>query len=157
MKRKWMPLIICLLIPLAVGGLSSLLTNKNMEAFYRLEQPPLSPPEWVFPVVWTILYLLMGYASYLVYISDAPPEHKKRALTVYGAQLVFNFLWTLIYFNAGQYLLAFVWLVILWLLIWATLVWFKRASDKAAYLLIPYLVWVAFAGYLNMGIYLLNA
>ncbi len=156
MRIRKVPLIICLLIPLAIGGLSVLLTNGSMEAFSRLKQPPLSPPQWAFPVAWTILYLLMGWASYLVYVSDAPHNRIKRALVVYAVQLLLNFCWTMIYFAAAQYLLAFIWLVVLFAMILITFSQFRRRSKLAAYLLIPYIAWVAFAGYLNMGVYLLN-
>ena len=92
MKIDKKRLIICLAIPLVVGGAAGLLTMNSMEAFEALNQPPLSPPGWLFPVVWTVLYVLMGIASYLVSVSDAPHEEKARALWTYGIQLAFNFL-----------------------------------------------------------------
>lgn len=152
-KIQWKLFIICVLIPLAVGGLSALLSGGGMEAFKSLNKPPLSPPGWLFPVVWTILYILMGIASYLVITSDKP---NPRGLLLYVVQLVFNFLWSILFFNKQLYLFSFIWLVILWLLILATTMLFYRSSKTAGYLMIPYLVWVAFAGYLNFGIYLLN-
>ena len=97
MKIQWKKLLIALAIPLAVGGLSTLISG-GMSDYQDLVKPPLSPPGWVFAVVWPILYLLMGYASYLVYISDAPQGQKKRALTLYAIQLFFNFLWSPVYF-----------------------------------------------------------
>ncbi len=156
MKIRWKPLLIAVAIPLAVGGLAALLTMNSMETFGRLNQPPLSPPAWLFPVVWTILYALMGVASYLVYVSHGPRRAVNAALTLYGIQLAVNFFWSLIFFSAGAYLAAFLWLLLLWGLILATLVRFYRLSPLAGYLLIPYLLWVSFAGYLNFGIYLLN-
>ncbi len=153
MKIQWKKLIACLAIPLAVGGLSALLTRNSMETFQVINKPPLSPPGWLFPVVWTILYVLMGIASYLVLTSGKP---NRTALAVYGIQLFFNFLWSIIFFNLEQYLFAFVWLVLLWLLILATTVLFYRISKPAGYLMLPYLLWVTFAGYLNLSIYLLN-
>ena len=153
MKIQWKKLIACLAIPLAVGGLSALLTRNSMETFQVINKPPLSPPGWLFPVVWTILYVLMGIASYLVLTSGKP---NRTALAVYGIQLFFNFLWSIIFFNLEQYLFAFVWLVLLWLLILATAVLFYRISKPAGYLMLPYLLWVTFAGYLNLSIYLLN-
>ena len=153
LKIQWKKLLACLAIPLAVGGLSALLTRNSMETFKALNKPPLSPPGWLFPVVWTILFVLMGIASYLVLVSGKP---NRTALTVYGIQLVFNFVWSLIFFNMEQYLFAFVWLVILWLLILITTVLFYRISKPAGDLMLPYLAWVSFAGYLNLGIYLLN-
>jgi len=149
-------LIICLAIPLVVGGAAGLLTMNSMEAFEALNQPPLSPPGWLFPVVWTVLYVLMGIASYLASVSDAPHKEKARALWTYGIQLAFNFLWPIAFFNLKWYLFAFLWLVILWILILITALRFGRIRKPAGYLLVPYLLWVAFAGYLNLGIYLLN-
>ena len=149
-------LIICLVIPLAVGGIAALLTGGGMDTFETLNQPPLSPPGWLFPVVWTILYILMGIASYLVLTSGKSEENIRRALVLYGIQLAFNFLWPIFFFGLSAYLFAFIWLVALWLLILATTVSFYRISDIAGYLMIPYLVWVTFAGYLNLGVYLLN-
>lgn len=153
MKIQWKKLIPCLLIPLAVGGLSAFLTRNAMDSFKMLAKPPLSPPGWLFPVVWTILYLLMGFASYLVITSG-----KASALGIfaYGAQLIFNFFWPIFFFNREVYLFSFIWLVIMWLLILATTILFYRSTKPAGYLLIPYLLWVAFAGYLNFGVYLLN-
>ena len=156
MKIDKKRLIICLAIPLVVGGAAGLLTMTSMEAFEALNQPPLSPPGWLFPVVWTVLYVLMGIASYLVSVSDAPQEEKARALWTYGIQLAFNFLWPIAFFNLKWYLFAFLWLVILWILILITALRFGRIRKPAGYLLVPYLLWVAFAGYLNLGIYLLN-
>ena len=157
MKIKWKQLILCVAIPLAVGGLSAFLTRDAMESFEHLNQPPLSPPMWLFPVVWTILYILMGIGSYLVLNSGGRYGGERiKALTVYGVQLAFNFLWTIVFFNLGWYLFAFVWLVALWGLILWTFLLFHRQSQAAGWMLLPYLVWVAFAGYLNFGIYLLN-
>ncbi len=151
---KWKPLIICLLIPLAIGGLSALLTMGSMEVYGNLNQPPLSPPGFLFPIVWTILFILMGISSYLIFVSD--DRNKTKALIIYAVQLVFNFVWSLIFFNMQSYLFAFIWLVILWALIIAMIVSFWKISKPAALLQIPYLLWVTFAGYLNLGVYLLN-
>ncbi len=156
MKIKWKQLIIAILIPLLVGGLSALISGGGMEAFQSLNQPPLSPPGWLFPVVWTILYILMGIASYLVYTSEAPKADKFLAFGLYGFQLFFNFFWSIIFFNLEKYLFAFVWLIVLWMLIIMTTVVFRTISKSAARLMIPYILWVTFAGYLNLAIYLLN-
>ena len=155
MRKNIKTLIICLAIPLVVGGLSALLSG-GMDNFDTLIKPPLSPPGWLFPVVWTILYILMGIASYLVLTSGKSEENIRRTLILYGIQLTFNFLWPIFFFSLSAYLFAFIWLVALWLLILAITVSFYRISDIAGYLMIPYLVWVTFAGYLNLGIYLLN-
>lgn len=156
MKIKWKPLIFAVLIPLFVGALSALLSGGGMKAFASMNQPPLSPPGWLFPVVWTVLYVLMGIASYLVFTASAPPEQKRSALTLYGVQLFFNFLWSIIFFSLQQYLLAFFWLLALWLLIYLTLHEFLKINKTAGLLLLPYLLWVSFAGYLNFAIFLLN-
>ena len=149
-------LIICLLIPLAVGGLAAWLTMDSMEQFAALAQPPLSPPGWVFPVVWTILYLLMGWASFLVWKSDAPQAAKKRTLGLYGVQLAVNFAWPLLFFRAGLYGFALIWLVILLVLVAETMLAFGRIDRRAAWLLAPYFLWLLFAAYLNAGVWLLN-
>ena len=149
-------LLICLLIPLAVGGIAALLTGGGMDTFETLSKPPLSPPGWLFPVAWTILYLLMGIASYLALESRGPEAIIRRGIRLYAVQLAFNFLWPIFFFGLSAYLFAFIWLVALWLLILATTVSFYRISDIAGYLMIPYLIWVTFAGYLNLSIYLLN-
>lgn len=127
-----------------------------MEEFSRLRQPPLSPPMWLFPVVWTILFLLMGLASYLVYQSNRTRAQKRSALGLYALQLAVNFVWPILFFNLNWWLAAFLWLVMLWALIWFTAIAFHRCRPLAGMLLAPYLGWVAFAGYLNFGIYLLN-
>lgn len=153
MKIQWKNLITCLAIPLAVGALSSLLTQNSMKTFASVNKPPFSPPGFLFPIVWTILYILMGIASYLVVVSGKPNE---KALTVYGVQLLFNFFWPIIFFNLERYLLAFIWLVLLWLLIAKTISLFYKISKPAGYLLLPYLLWVTYAGYLNFFIWRLN-
>lgn len=155
MQTNWKKLLICLAVPLAVGGLGALLGG-GMDSYQNLNQPPLSPPGWVFPIVWTILYLLMGYASYRILISDADPAPIKRALTVYGIQLFLNFLWPLVFFGLGWYWAAFVLLLALWTCIYLTMRLFGTIDDTAENLLIPYLLWVTFAGYLNLGVALLN-
>lgn len=156
MKPKWKSLVIAVAIPLAVGGLSALLTRGNMELFDIIRKPPLSPPGWLFPVVWTILYILMGLASWLVFTSDKNMLEIERALWPYGIQLIVNFFWSIIFFNWSMYLLAFFWLILLWVLILVTAVRFYRVTPAAGYFLAPYLLWVTFAGYLNYGIWKLN-
>lgn len=156
MKINKKLLSVCLIIPLAVGGVAALLTGDGMKTFETLHKPPLSPPGWLFPVVWTLLYVLMGIASYCAAVSGKSQERIKKALVLYGIQLFFNFLWPIFFFNWSMYLFAFGWLAALWLLILATAAYFYRLSKGAGALMIPYFLWVAFAGYLNWGIYLLN-
>lgn len=156
MKINLRALVVCIAIPLLIGAVSAVITQGEMEAFGALNQPALSPPAWLFPVVWSILYILMGIASYLVYVSDASEDAKGRALLLYGVQLFFNFFWSIIFFNFKTYLFAFIWLLVLWVLIILTIRSFYKISKPAAYLLIPYLLWVTFAAYLNFGVYILN-
>lgn len=155
-KIKWKPFLICVAIPLAVGGLSGFLTRDGMDAFQRLAQPPLSPPKWLFPVVWTILYTLMGVASYLIYTSGASQRAKREALTVYVIQLIVNFLWPIFFFNLEWFLFSFFWLLLLWVLVLILYFRFYRISKAAGWMILPYLIWLTFAAYLNFGIYLLN-
>lgn len=153
LKLQWKSFILAIVIPLAVGGLSALLTQNSMALFGMLTKPPLAPPGWLFPIVWTLLYILMGIASYLVFVSG---KNTQTALRLYALQLAFNFLWSIFFFNQQWYLFSFFWLVALWILILATLAEFYRISRIAGCLLVPYLLWVTFAGYLNLGIYFLN-
>ena len=153
MKIQWKTLILCIAIPLAVGGLSALFTADSMQSFQTQPQPPLSPPGWLFPIVWTILYTLMGIASYFIVVSDQP---KQDALFVYGLQLFANFFWSILFFRMELYFLAFLWLILLWILIFKTMTEFGKISLTAKRLLIPYLLWVTFAGYLNLYIALSN-
>ena len=156
MKGKWKTLLICLALPLGVGGVAAFLTKDSMKIFESLNQPPLSPPGWLFPVVWTVLYALMGRSSFLVLTSGAEKVRIRRALGVYLLQLGFNFLWSILFFNLEAYLAAFFWLVGLWVLILVTMVLFYKIRPRAGDLLLPYLLWVTFAGYLNYGIWLMN-
>ena len=155
MKIEWKKLIICLAIPLAVGGAAALLTG-GMQQYGQIRQPPFSPPGWLFPVVWTILYLMMGYASYRILTSGADKKQINRALYLYGAQLAVNFLWPLVFFGLEWYLVAVIVLFVLWLLIFLTIYAFSDIDERAGDLLLPYILWVTFAGYLNVGVYLLN-
>lgn len=156
LRIKWKQLLIAVAIPLVVGGLAALLTSGSMDLLEMVEKPPLSPPGWLFPVAWTILYILMGVASYLVWQTTGSPRLRQQALRLYGLQLVVNFVWPLLFFNLQWYVVAFLWLVLLWVLILLTLLAFRRLSPVAGWLLVPYLLWVTFAGYLNLGIAILN-
>lgn len=153
---SWKKLIPCLLLPLLAGGLSSLLSGDIQAVFDALQKPPLTPPGWVFPVVWTVLYLMMGLASYLVLASSAGEEKIRGALTVYGLQLFANFFWPILFFRLEAFLPAFLLLLLLFALILLTIGRFRALSRAAGLLLLPYAVWVAFAGYLNFSICLLN-
>ncbi|MCI8630739.1 MAG: tryptophan-rich sensory protein [Firmicutes bacterium] len=162
LKINWKLLIICIAIPLAVGALSAFLTNESMEQFQELRQPPLSPPSWVFPIVWTLLFIMMGTASYIIIMSglrggtQESRRQARSALCIYILQLAVNFFWPLLFFNMKIYLAAFMWLLLLWILIVTMMFMFYRISKIAGYLIVPYVLWVTFAGYLNLGIYFLN-
>ena len=149
--------IIAIAIPLAVGLLSAFLTKDNMSLYSEINSPPLAPPAWLFPVAWTVLYVLMGISSALVYIDrKAEPIAAKAALTSYAVSLVFNFFWSIIFFNLRAYLFAFLWLAAMLYFIIRTILLYKKVKPLAAYLQLPYALWVAFAGYLNIAIYFLN-
>lgn len=155
-KIKWKQLILCLAIPLAVGGLAALLSRGGMEDYKDMYKPLLAPPSWVFPVVWSILYLMMGYASYLVLTSGASPERTRRAMRIYYLQLAANFIWPLIFFGLEAFLAAFIWLIVLFALALVCALRFGYIDARAGKLFAPYLIWLFFAAYLNLGVYLLN-
>jgi tryptophan-rich sensory protein len=155
MKIQWTKILKAIALPLAVGASSALITMDAMKSFDSLNKPPLSPPAFLFPIVWSILYVLMGIAAYLV-LNSNKPARTRTALTVYGVQLFFNFLWSILFFNLKAYLFAFIWLVLLLILIIITAYLFFGINKAAGYLMIPYILWVTFAGYLNLAIYLLN-
>ena len=154
MKHKLSSLLPALFLPLAVGGLAGYFTHSAMSGYKLLKKPPFAPPGWVFPVVWTILYLLMGYASWRIWKSSSPARWE--ALGEYVLTLALNFLWPLLFFLGGWWLAALLVLIVLLLLV-ADLIRRSAAIDwKAALALVPYLLWLGVAGYLNLGIYLLN-
>lgn len=146
-------LIISILIPLAVGTMSALFSG-NMSSYSILTQPAFSPPGFIFPVVWTILYILMGASSYIVYSSNSP--NKSKALLLYCIQLFFNFCWSIIFFGLDLFLFAFIWLIALIFIIIIMIRQFLIVNPLSAYLQIPYLIWCIFAAYLNFSIFLLN-
>lgn len=147
-------LIISLLISLGVGGISALLTSSSMDIYKYLTKPMLAPPAILFPIVWTILYILMGISSYLIYVSNDPK--RKEALYIYLLQLLFNFVWPILFFVLNLRLFAFVWILLLLLFIIIMILKFYKINKTAAYLQIPYFIWVLFASYLNFTLYILN-
>ena len=149
-------LIKSIALPLLVGAVAGLLTRNAMQDFQMLTKPPLSPPGWLFPVVWTILYTLMGISAYIIRISDASYEQIDDALMIYRYQLIVNFLWSIFFFNFKWYFFSFIWILLLWVLIILMIRSFSKISKTAAFLNIPYLLWVTFAAYLNFGIWWLN-
>ena len=154
-NKTFVKRILCWVIPLAVGGLAALLSG-GMDSYRVINQPPLSPPGWLFPIMWTILYALMGEASFRVLTSGEDSKQVKKALTAYAVQLGINFLWPLVFFGGQMYLAAFFVLIGLWIAIFVTLRRFAAIDETAGDLIIPYILWVTFAGYLNLGVFLLN-
>ena len=156
MKVNVKKLVICIAIPLAVGVVSALLTRGAMSEFGRLKQPLLSPPAWLFPIVWTILYTLMGISSYLILETNVQGNEKESAFATYFYQLTVNFLWPIFFFNFGWYLFSFLWLLLLWGLVWRMIQQFGMINKVAAWINIPYIIWLTIAAYLNFGIWWLN-
>ena len=153
MKNKT-NIIIAILIPLAVGAVSAYISRGGMDAYAMVRQPPLSPLNIIFPIVWTILYTLMGISSYIIYASDSP--NKDNALKWYGIQLTLNFFWSIIFFRFMLFLAAFIWLIALIVCICIMIYKFFNIKPIAGYLNIPYLLGCIFAAYLNFGVYILN-
>ena len=148
-KINWKRLIVIIIITFVVGSFFSFFTMNNMNTFKELEKP-INVPGILFPIVWSILYLLMSISLYIVI------DKNRNSLIIYSIQLIINSLWTLIFFGFGAYLLAFIWIILLLIAIVIMIAKFYNIDKKAAYLNIPYLLWVLFAAYLNLGIYLLN-
>ncbi len=153
---KWKLLIPAVLLPLTVGGLAALLTGSAMDNYSQVTRPPLSPPGWLFPLAWSLLYILMGISSYIVATSSVSGERRERALCVYALQLAVNFAWPIIFFKLSAYGAAFFWLLLLVVLVLITILLFWHISKTAGKLLLPYLLWLLFALYLNLGVWLLN-
>ena len=154
--KQWKQYIISALIALAVGGLSALLSMDGMAAYNTTAvKPLLTPPGWIFGVVWTILYALMGISAARIWLSG-DSEAKSKGLNLYVAQLVVNFFWSLIFFNAQAFGFAFFWLLLLWALVLLMILQFNKVDRKAALLQIPYLIWLTFAAYLNYEVWRLN-
>ncbi len=154
-KKSW-TYVIFIGIAEAVGAVSALLTKKGMDAVMELPKSSLTPPSWLFPIVWGILFLLMGIgAARLWQINDS--KAKSNGLWLFVFQLIFNFFWSLLYFNMQWFGAAFVWLIILWVLIAGMTVNFYRVDKAAGLMQLPYLIWVAFAGYLNYVTWMLNS
>ena len=146
--------ILIALAPLVSGALSWLVVSDAASSYGELALPPLSPPAWVFPAVWTVLYIIMGIASLRIY-NSADPD-RTNALYLFYIQLAVNVIWPFIFFGLCQYLVAFLWIILLWLLVLDTTVTFGNIDRKAGYLLVPYILWISFAAYLNLAVFFLN-
>lgn len=140
----------------AVGALAGWISAGGIEVYSALtNKPPLTPPQWVFPVVWSILYALMGVSAARISLTP-PSKERNRGLNLFTAQLIVNFFWPLLFFNAQAFGFALIWLILLWVLVLVVILIFWKIDKTAAWLLIPYLAWLTFAVYLNAGVYILN-
>jgi tryptophan-rich sensory protein len=159
-KINWKRLIIALVLPQLAGLIGSLFTTQAIPTWYAtLNRPSFAPPNWLFAPAWTLLFILMGIAFYLVWqspVKGSQEKIKRQAIKFFLIQLVFNTLWSIIFFGQQLLYLAFVEIVILWILILLTILRFNKIKPLAAYLMIPYLLWVTFASVLNLGFALLN-
>lgn len=154
--QKWKVYGFWIAITEAVGALSGFLTRQGNEAFQQnAAQPPLSPPSIVFPIVWGILYALMGISAARIWMAPKSAA-RSRGLNLYFVQLIVNFFWSLIFFNAQAYGFAFLWLLLLWALVLWMILTFRKVDPLAAYIQIPYLIWLTFAAYLSFGVWYLN-
>lgn len=153
---KWKIYVISILIPLGVGLLASFLTRGDMKLYGELQQPALAPPAILFPIVWTILYVLMGIGSARISLADPKGNGTGFARTLYRIQLFLNFLWPIVFFKFQAFGGAFVLILLLLYTIIRMILEFYRLDRRAALLQIPYLLWVAFASYLNLATALLN-
>ncbi len=149
--KKYKKLIIFILIPLVVGFIGNLLGGST-DIYEKIKTPSFAPPGFLFPIVWSILYILMGISSYMI----SKKENNKTALTVYFVQLGVNALWSLFFFRLNWFLFSALWLVLLLCLIIYMIYEFAKLNKTAAYLQIPYAIWVTFALVLNSAIYILN-
>lgn len=155
-KFPWRTYAAWVLLAEGVGGLAGWLTRQGAKLYAeQIAQPPLSPPAVVFPIVWAVLYALMGVGAARVWLAPLSDD-RRLGLWLFAGQLAFNFFWSIFFFNLQWFGFALVWLVALWALIAAMVLVFYRVDLPAARLQLPYLAWVAFAGYLNAGVWLLN-
>ena len=152
--NKSIKLILCILLPLLVGGVSGYFTSQSIPNWYvYLNKPSFNPPNYLFGPVWTLLYILMGISFYLVINK---PNVNWLLVGIFITQLILNFFWSFIFFNAHNLGLALVEIIILWASILAMIILFYKTNKWAAILNIPYLLWVSFATLLNYSIYSLN-
>jgi translocator protein len=152
-----MKLFISILIPLLVGGIAGMFTSSGVTGWYAVANKPwFNPPNWIFAPVWTLLYILMGIALFLVWKSETGKIIKQTAITLFAVQMVLNFFWSFIFFKLQQPGWAFAEIILMWIMILFTILWFGKISSPAAWLLVPYICWVSFAAVLNYSIWKLN-
>ncbi len=156
-KQDWKAYVFWIALSEAVGVMAGLLTRSSSEMYGMLAvKPPLSPPAWLFPAVWTVLYALMGIGAARVSLTP-PSSERSRGLNLMVAQLIVNFFWPLLFFNAQAYGFAFLWLLLLWFLVLWMILSFSKVDVPAALLQIPYILWLTFAAYLNAAVWVLNS
>ncbi len=155
--NSYLKLIIFIIITLSIGFIGSIFTTPAISTWYAsLAKPSFTPPNWLFSPVWTILYIMMGISAFLIWQQGFKKKKVRIAIIIFNTQLLFNMLWSILFFGLKNPLLAFIEIIILWTLILITIIKFAEISRKAAYLLIPYILWVSFAAVLNLFLYLLN-
>ena len=156
-KNNVVKLVVSIVIPLAVGGASGYFTSTGVGGWYQtLVKPSFNPPNWIFAPVWTMLYIMMGIALFLIWKKEVSADKKRWAILCFVVQLALNFLWTFVFFYLEQPGWALVEILVLWVMILATILAFKKLSTPAAWLLVPYLLWVSFATLLTYSIWQLN-
>ena len=152
--KKYKPYIISFIVTFAAAGIGAIATYLGMDTFDRLIKPPFTPPSFLFPIVWTILYAVMAIGAARVYLRGR--KGFTLQLKFYGIHLLLNMLWSIIFFSLGAYLFAFIWLFALWLTVLLMIITFYPVDKVSSLIQIPYLIWLSFAAYLNFGIYFLN-
>ena len=155
-KKAWKVYAFWIGLSELVGTVSGLLSRGGMQRYDDFViKPALTPPMWVFPVVWSILFALMGISVARIWMAQDSPQRRK-GINLFVTQLVVNFFWSLIFFNLQAFGAAFLWLVLLWILVLWMIFAFYKVDPVAAYLQIPYLIWLTFAGYLTAAVWMLN-
>lgn len=155
--KNWWKLITSIVLVWIVAGLGSLFTASSVSTWFTtLAKPSFNPPSWLFGPGWTILYLMIGIALFLVWTTKANKVLKRKAYWIFGIQLVLNAMWSVAFFGAQNPALAFIIIVLLWISILLNIIEFYKIKKSAGYLLVPYILWVSFAAVLNFAIYWLN-
>ena len=156
MKKSWFKALLSIMIANLVGITSSLLSGDVRFIYIELEKPLLSPPGWLFGLVWPVLFVLMGYSAYRIFVSDTDMRQRQKGLCLYAAQLLLNFSWSIVFFRFGSLWGGLLIIVLLDVLVLMMINTFRKIDRIAALLMVPYLLWLLFATYLNIGIVLMN-
>lgn len=153
---KIIPLVLNIIIPLFGGWLVGYINRNSMDVYRGIEKPIFAPPAIVFPIVWTVIYILMGVAAYRIYIKNKEGVDDKDAYFFYIIQLILNFMWSFIFFTFRLYGISFLWIVLLFIFVVITFIKFIKIDKIAGALLIPYMIWLVYAGFLNFFIWFFN-